>query len=549
MLSVNRITKTYNLDLVLDQVTFSIKPHERVGLIGVNGSGKSTIMRILIGEETADSGTHQLSPYDLTVGYLSQGLEIPESLSIGAYLSSLAATTEDIEGKFQRISTALSNEPDDLILQKEYDHLLTQLSASVSAQSSVAEILPVFGLDAFDADTPTAHLSGGQKTRLILAGILMANPQLLLLDEPTNHLDISMLEWLENWLNRYQGAALIVSHDRTFLNNTVNAILRIDTRSHQIKRYEGNYTTYLEQRLNEQEREWQSYQNQQEEIARLTASAAQVRSKATFRKGGKSDVKAGTDGSTAGFFKNRALETIRRAKSIEKRVDRLMTGEDHFDKPKPDWEMKIDFSEIPESGRDVLVLENLIIGYQQPLLDEINLILRYGQRCVLTGENGSGKTTLIKTVLGQMPALKGGVRLGSNVKVGYMAQEQENLPPELNPYETMYRLGLMNETQTRYHLAKFLFKGDEVFIPNQNLSYGERARLTLACLVADGCNFLLLDEPINHLDIPSRTQFEQALSAFQGTILAVIHDRFFIERFATEIWQVENHRINQIIVA
>ncbi|HET58966.1 MAG TPA: ABC-F family ATP-binding cassette domain-containing protein, partial [Chloroflexi bacterium] len=429
-------------------------------------------------------------------------------------------------------------------MQQEYDQLLTRLSASMNDQASVAGMLHVFGLDAFDADTPITHLSGGQKTRLILAGILMANPQLLLLDEPTNHLDITMLEWLENWLNHYHGAALIVSHDRTFLNNTVNAILRIDTRSHQIKRYEGNYTEYLEQRLNEQEREWQTYQNQQEEIARLTASAAQVRSKATFRKGGKSDVKAGTDGFTAGFFKNRALETVRRAKSIEKRVDRLMTGEDHIDKPKPDWEMKIDFSEIPESGRDVLVIENLVIGYQQPLLDEINLILRYGQRCVLTGENGSGKTTLIKTILGQMPALQGSVRLGSNVKVGYMAQEQENLPPELNPYETLYRLGIMNETQTRYHLAKFLFKGDDVFVPNQNLSYGERARLTLACLVAEGCNFLLLDEPINHLDIPSRTQFEQALSAFQGTILAVIHDRFFIERFATEIWQVVNHRIN-----
>jgi ATP-binding cassette, subfamily F, member 3 len=293
MLTVNRITKTYNLDLVLDQVTFSIKPRERIGLIGVNGSGKSTLMRILIGEETADSGTYQLNPPDITVGYLSQGLEIPDTFSIGAYLSSLAATTEDIEKKFQHVSIALSHKPDDLVLQKEYDQLLTQLSASVVDQSSVAEMLAVFGLNVFDADTPIAHLSGGQKTRLILAGILMANPQLLLLDEPTNHLDISMLEWLENWLNHYQGAALIVSHDRTFLNNTVNAVLRIDTRSHQIKRYEGNYTAYLEQRINEQEREWQNYQNQQEEIARLTASAAQVRSLATKRKGGKSDVKAG----------------------------------------------------------------------------------------------------------------------------------------------------------------------------------------------------------------------------------------------------------------
>lgn len=545
MLNVNRINKTYHLETILSDVTFSIKKNQRVALVGANGCGKTTLFRIIMGEEKPDSGTIQFQPTDLRVGYLPQGLEFSPNETLQTFLSNRVKTPEEIQTEFEAISRALARTPNDHQLQTRYDQLLQQLSSNLSEIGDQAEVLAALGLEEFALDTPIDFLSGGQKTRLALAAIILNNPQLLLLDEPTNHLDIEMLEWLEDWLHQFQGAALIISHDRTFLDNTVNAILRIDTRSHTLKRYEGNYSAFLEQRITEQEREWQAYVDQQDEIARLTAAASQVRSLATKRKGGKADVAAGTDGFSAGHFQNRSLETVRKAKSIEKRVDKLL-NEEHIDKPKPDWEMKMDFADIPDSGRDVLILDSLTVGYDQPLLEGITVTLSYGKRCVLSGPNGCGKTTLIRTIMGEIPALSGSLRKGSNVKIGYMAQEQENLDPDSNPFETLYQLTPLNETETRHLLSMYLFKGDDVFVPNASLSFGERARLTLACLVAEGCNLLILDEPINHLDIPSRTQFEQALASFEGTVLAVVHDRYFIDQFATEVWKVENESIRQI---
>ncbi len=549
MLNVNRINKSYNLDTILTDITFSIKQNQMIAIVGANGGGKTTLFRIIMGEEKPDSGTIQFNPADLRIGYLPQGLSFADQETLQAFLSRSVKTSEALQAEFEQVSLQLARHPENERLQNQYDSLLKQLSTTISDSGNQAEVLAALGLGAFPLDTPVEFLSGGQKTRLALAAIILDHPQLLLLDEPTNHLDIHMLEWLENWLNHFQGAALIISHDRTFLDNTVNAILRIDTRSHTMKRYEGNYTAFLDQRMAEQDRDWQAYVDQQDEIARLTSAATHMRSLGKKRKGGKADVAAGTDGFSAGHFANRALETTKKAKSIEKRVEKLL-GEDHIEKPKPDWEMKMDFVDTPDSGRDVLILDSLSVGYDEnPLLTNLNLILRFGKRCVLTGPNGCGKTTLIKTIMKTLPPLAGKVRLGSNVSVGYMAQEQETLDPESTPLDTLFRLTPLNETDTRYMLAKYLFKGDDVFKKNASLSYGERARLTLACLVAEGCNFLILDEPINHLDIPSRTQFEQALTSFEGTVLAVVHDRYFIRQFATERWEVSDQSIQQIYLS
>jgi ATP-binding cassette subfamily F protein 3 len=546
MLNVNRINKSYNLDTILTDITFSVKKDQRVAIVGANGCGKTTLFRIIMGEQKPDSGTVQFNPAGLRIGYLPQGLTFSEEETLQSYLSKSVQSSESLQREFESIAVQLALEPDNQDLHTRYDQLLNQLSTSISSTGDQAEVLAALDLGDHSLNTPIAHLSGGQKTRLALAAIILDQPKLLLLDEPTNHLDIHMLEWLEHWLNHFQGAALIISHDRTFLDNTVNAILRIDTRTHKLTRYEGNYSTYLEQRMVEQEREWQAYTDQQDEIARLTSAATHMRSLGKFRKGGKSDVNAGTDGFSAGHFANRALETTQKAKSIEKRVDKLL-NEDHISKPKSDWEMKMDFTSTLDSGRDVLILDSLAIGYDGvPLLENLNMILGFGKRCVLTGRNGSGKTTLIKTIMKVIPPVNGQVRLGSNVKVGYMAQEQETLDPESTPLDTLYRLTPLNETETRHMLSKYLFKGDDVFKRNASLSYGERARLTLACLVAEGCNFLILDEPINHLDIPSRTQFEKALTTFEGTVLAVVHDRYFIEQFATERWEVKDNTIQQI---
>jgi len=376
----------------------------------------------------------------------------------------------------------------------------------------------------------------------MLGRVLLEEPQLLLLDEPTNHLDIEMLEWLEDWLNRFQGAALIVSHDRAFLDNTLNSILELDPSAHQIKSYAGNYADYLEQKLAEREKQAQAYQDQQDEIAQLHAAAAHIRGLTRMKKGGKAD---GGDKFAKGFFGNRATKNVAgRATHIEARIEKLLT-EERVEKPKQNWQMKLDFGAPAHQSKDVLVTENLAVGYDEPLLTSLNLYIRAGQRVALTGPNGSGKTTLIRTIAGKLEPLSGTLKLGVTVKLGYMTQEQELLHPNFNAFQTIQEVATFNETEARNFLHYFLFKGDDALRPTSDLSYGERARLQLGLLVAQGCTFLLLDEPINHLDIPSRARFEEALAYFEGTILAVVHDRYFIERFASDVWTVKDGRVEK----
>jgi len=353
-----------------------------------------------------------------------------------------------------------------------------------------------------------------------------------------------MLEWLEDWLNRFQGAALIVSHDRAFLDNTVTSILELDPSTHQIKSYAGNYADYLEQKLTEREKQTQAYQDQQDEIAQLRAAAVHIRGLTKMRKGGKADPK-NTDGFSVGHFGNRATKrTAGRAKHIEARIEKLLT-EERIEKPKSSWQMKLDFGAPAHQSKDVLVTENLSVGYDEPLLTDLDLHIRAGQRIALTGPNGAGKTTLIRTIAGKLEPLAGMLKIGVTVKLGYMTQEQELLNPNLNALQTIQGVAPFNETEARNFLHYFLFKGDDALRATSDLSYGERARLQLGLLVAQGCTFLLLDEPINHLDIPSRARFEEALGNFKGTILAVVHDRYFIERFASEVWNVKDGKIEK----
>jgi ATP-binding cassette subfamily F protein 3 len=447
----------------------------------------------------------------------------------------------DAAAEIASLASALSANPHDAILQEKYDSALKRLSA-VSDEPSA--ILGPLGLSNIPLDTPVKHLSGGQKTRLMLARVLLDEPHLLLLDEPTNHLDIEMLEWLEDWLRRFQGAALIVSHDRAFLDNTVTSILELDPGTHNLKAYPGNYADYLEQKLTEREKQAQAYQDQQDEIAQLRAAAAHIRGLTKMRKGGKADPK-NTDGFSVGFFGNRATKNVAgRAKRIEARIAKILT-EERIEKPKSSWQMKLDFGAPAHQSKDVLVTENLSAGYDQPLLAGLNLYIRAGQRIALTGPNGSGKTTLVRTVAGKLDPLAGSLKLGTTVKLGYMAQEQELLNPDWNALQTIQSVIAFNETEARNFLHYFLFKGDDALRPTRELSFGERARLQLGLLVAQGCTFLLLDEPINHLDIPSRARFEEALASFKGTILAVVHDRYFIERFASEIWTIKDGKVEK----
>ena len=539
MLTLHHLYKSYGTQPILQDISFSISNNECVGLIGPNGCGKTTLMRILAGFEQPDSGSVASTRSNLRMGYLAQGMDFDDDQTLQTTLNLASVSQAELESEITALASALATNPNDAQIQAKYDSALHQLSGSGNQPSA---ILGPLGLSEIALDTPVKFLSGGQKTRLMLAGVLLEEPQLLLLDEPTNHLDIEMLEWLEDWLNRFQGAALIVSHDRAFLDNTVTSILELDPATHRIKSYTGNYADYLEQKLTEREKQAQAYQDQQDEIAQLRAATAHIRGLTKMKKGGKAD---SGDKFAKGFFGNRATKNVAgRAKHIEARIEKILT-EERIEKPKQNWQMKLDFGAPAHQSKDVLVIEKLSVGYDVPLLTDLNLFIRAGQRVALTGPNGSGKTTLIRTIAGKLEPLSGSLKPGVTVKPGYMTQEQELLNPNFNALQTIQSVAPFNETEARNFLHYFLFKGDDALRPTSGLSYGERARLQLGLLVAQGCTFLLLDEPINHLDIPSRARFEEALANFKGTILAVVHDRYFIERFASEVWNVKEGKIEK----
>ena len=552
MLTAHHLSKSYGVQPILQDTSFNVSNSERVGLIGPNGCGKTTLLRILAGLEQSDSGNVVSTRPNLRIGYLAQGMDFNEGLTIQSALRQaqdkaleLASVSQaDLEAEVASLAAALAAAPHDATLQARYDSTLHQLS---SDQVQPSTVLGPLGIADFPSDTPVKFLSGGQKTRLMLARVLLQEPHLLLLDEPTNHLDIEMLEWLEDWLNRFQGAALIVSHDRAFLDNTVTSILELDPLAHGVKSYVGNYADYLDQKTTEREKYAQAYQDQQDELAQLRAAAAHMRGLTKMKKGGKAD---SGDKFAKGFFGNRATKnTAGRAKHIEARIEKLL-NEDRIERPRPTWQMKLNFGAPNHQSKDVLIAKNLLVGYSQdaPLLTDLNLHLRAGQRVALTGPNGAGKTTLVRTLAGKLEPLAGTLKLGQSVKLGYMSQEQELLDPNLSALQTIQSVSPFNETEARHFLHFFLFSGDDPLRPTRELSFGERARLQLGMLMAQGCTFLLLDEPINHLDIPSRARFEQALSQFKGTILAVVHDRYFIDQFASIVWTVKDgHVIQQIM--
>ena len=542
MLQLSNISKRYGDNTILHQVSFVVNPRDRLGLIGPNGCGKTTLLRIVTGRETADSGSVRFSPPGLRVGYLEQGLVFQTDDTLDDLLRVRHSELEQVEERVAQLAEALASvgEKKQARLAKAYSQALAELEAIAARQTAAHDaeaVLHGLGLQAVPLDTPVATLSGGQKTRLGLARLLLDNPQLLLLDEPTNHLDIEALEWLETWLHGYRGAVLIVSHDRTFLDRTVTTLLELDPGTHTVTTYPGNYSDYLEAKTRERDRQWAAYKDQQEHIAQVVGEVKRL-----------GDYAGSIERGTIDFaVRKRAKGIARRAVIQRRRLERELEQE-RVEKPGQSWQMKLEFVDTPPSGRDVIMLEELTVGYSGvPLVNSANQVLCAGERVALLGPNGAGKTTLLRAINGELPPIAGRVRLGANVKLGYYTQEQEALDTDSTPFETIRGVAAMSETDVRSFLHYFLFAGDEVFGHIGDLSYGERARLVLARLVASGCNCLLLDEPINHLDIPGRARFEQAISAFEGTVLAVVHDRYFIRRFAGRIWYLADGKLTSYL--
>ncbi len=537
MFAVHNITKSYGLNPVLKKISFSLNKGERAALVGPNGCGKSTLMDIIAGAQKADSGHVAFTPSDLRIGYLRQGIPFDLEESVGSYLNRFSSNLKESLEDLQRICADLTDHPEDPYLINQYDRALHKLDRAQQMEGTRVDILSGFQLVDIPQDTPIDALSGGQKVRLGLAGVLLGAPHMLLLDEPTNHLDIEMRDWLREWVLSYRGGILMVSHDRAFLDAVIHKVIAFTPSGEGVREYPGNYSNYLDFREKEFEEAVQTYNDQQDEIKRLKKAARSVRDLARPHKGGKADGK-NTDGFSAGFFADRSLETIRRAKQLEKRVA-FLEGEGALEKPSHAWEMRINFEETSRSGKIVLKMDRLVIGYEGvPLFPPISGTVTLGQRIALVGPNGIGKTTLFRTLLGEMQPIEGSFTYGSRVNPGYLSQEQEILDPGRTVLETIQKLpGMGNHTEARSFLHRFLFKGDEVFQSIDTLSYGQRSRLMLALLVAENCNFLLLDEPLNHLDLPSQEAFESALKNFEGTILAIAHDRYFIDRFAQVIWE------------
>ena len=539
MLQVVNISKSYGSEVILEDVSFVVNPGARAGLFGPNGSGKSTLLRIIAGEEQADSGRVIVSS-GASIAWLPQGFEVDSAQTLG---EAVRRGLTDHTGAHQRLLTiekgmahAAGEELDALL--EEYGRA-SDVFASLGGydvEQRIAAVLEGLDLGSIPSDTPLSILSGGQRTRASLASIIVSAPDVLLLDEPTNHLDIEALEWLEQYLGGYEGAALIVSHDRAFLDGAVTGILELDSQRPGLVAYTGNYSDYRLAKERDLEKQTAAWKDQEAEKRKIQADI--VRTKQTALR---------TETSTThDYYRQRAKKVARKAKVRERRLEKMVSSSDRVERPKAAWTMKLDFGRTPRGGTRVLALRDVGHEFDGPwLFRGVDLVLEHGERVALLGPNGCGKSTLLKFVAGLGTPTLGSIRVGENITPGYMPQDQTGLDWNMSALEMIRQATNVSETEARTLLHLYLFEGDEPLLPASSLSYGQRSRLLLAKLVLEGANFLVLDEPMNHLDIPSRERFEEALDAFPGTVLMAVHDRTFIDRYATAIWNVEDDTIRR----
>lgn len=510
ILSCQNISKAFVENQVLKNVSFHIEDHEKAAIVGINGAGKTTLLRIIVGEMTPDDGQVVLAR-DKTLGYLAQNSTVDTSHTIYEELLSVKADLLRLEEKIRECENNMKHAEGDALedLMKQYTSLTHafETGGGYLYRSELVGVLKGLGFTEDEFSKPVATLSGGQKTRVALGRLLLQNPDLIILDEPTNHLDMNSIAWLETYLLNYKGAVLIVSHDRYFLDRIAGKVIEID--QSKATTFMGNYSDYAVKKEQLRVATWNAYMNQQREIKHQEEVIEKLKS----------------------FNREKS---IKRAESREKMLDKIEV----IEKPSEvRTDMKLTLTPRILSGNDVLTVEHLSKSFDShKLFTDVNFEIKRGEHVAIIGDNGSGKTTLLKILNGLVPADQGTFRLGSNVEIGYYDQEHHVLHSEKTLFEEISDdYPYLNNTQIRNVLAAFLFTGEDVFKRISDLSGGERGRVSLAKLVLSNANFLILDEPTNHLDIMSKEILEDALNGYEGTILYVSHDRYFINRTAHRI--------------
>ena len=507
---LSEVYKSYSGTEILRGFSLQINPFEKVGLVGRNGAGKTTVFRLITEEETPDSG-NVFKAKDLKIGLLAQHVDFAEDETVHTAALSAFKELHDIEAEMRRLETKMAYDASSEVLE-EYAELQTEFENrdGFSYTAKAEAILLGIGFDKESWDLKTNNLSGGQKNRLGMVRLLLSNPDVLLLDEPTNHLDVNAVEWLENFLFNYESSYVVISHDRYFLDRTCRKIVEIE--NGKAVSYTGNYSKFLVERELRREQQQREFENQQAFINK-----------------------------TQDFIrKNLAGQKTKQAKSRRTMLEKI----ERIEAVAPDQSSgKFQIKNVERAGANVLMMEDLAVGYDENVLAEgINFTLHLGECLGIIGGNGTGKTTFLKTVLGKQREIEGKINWGSKTNIGYYSQQLEDLNEHFSIIEEIRRVAPSEKTgDLRSFLAGFLFFDDDVFKKVGDLSGGEKGRLALAKLIYSNVNVLVLDEPTNHLDIPSREALENALESYPGTILTVSHDRFFLDKVATQIFSFEGN--------
>ena len=523
LLSLQGVKKSFGTNEVLRDASLVLQDGQRMGLVGVNGCGKSTLMKIIAGLETADDGTITMQK-GIRLGYLAQQGMVDESKTVLEEMESVFEPVMRMEEELRSLECQMAEAVEDEALLhrlgSRYDQLTRTFEKSngFGWRSTVQGVLAGLGFRKEQQSQPAKLLSGGERTRLCLARMLLTEPDLLLLDEPTNHLDLKSIAWLEDYLRTYRGAVLLVSHDRYFMDHVCDRMCELLLGTTEC--YDGNYTAYMAQRAQRFEIRMKAYEMQQKEIARQQAIIARYR---RFNR----------------------EKSIRAAESREKRLEKM----DRLEKPQDESAIHFRFDCRRRTGEDVLMVDELKKGFDQRVLfDHVKMHLRAGDRVALIGDNGVGKSTLFKCLIGEEKPDGGTIRLGAGVDIGYYDQHQAHLHENKTVLDEVWDdFRRLDQTEVRGALGMFLFTGDDVLMPISTLSGGEKGRVALTKLMLRKDNLLLLDEPTNHLDMDSREVLEDALEGFPGTIFAISHDRYFINRFANKVCVLENGGIREYL--